>query len=146
MSLSCFRKRKIEPEIRLKKIKEKLKLKSQKNSNEIYSLTSNLASPQLQSKPKHLERTLTPKYPETCIESVLSTAGALGSGVASYSSLQLFKTVADDDEEGDDEIFKDVEFPFENLVFEGGGNKGMAYVGALKVCSLIRVIIDVHEI
>lgn len=25
------------------------------------------------------------------------------------------------------------EFPFENLVFEGGGNKGLAYCGAVKV-------------
>lgn len=25
------------------------------------------------------------------------------------------------------------EFPFENLVFEGGGNKGLAYCGAVRV-------------
>lgn len=28
---------------------------------------------------------------------------------------------------------KDYEFPFENIVFEGGGNKGLAHCGALKV-------------
>lgn len=33
-------------------------------------------------------------------------------------------------------VYKNFTFPFENLVFEGGGNKGMAYVGALQVCRL----------
>ena len=28
---------------------------------------------------------------------------------------------------------KDYDFPFENLVFEGGGNKGLAYCGAIQV-------------
>lgn len=32
-----------------------------------------------------------------------------------------------------DESYQGFDFPFENLVFEGGGNKGMAYVGALQV-------------
>ena len=32
---------------------------------------------------------------------------------------------------------KKYEFPFENLVFEGGGSKGIAYVGAIKVCCQI---------
>ena len=31
------------------------------------------------------------------------------------------------------ELYEGFPFPFENLVFEGGGNKGMAYVGALQV-------------
>ena len=34
----------------------------------------------------------------------------------------------------DDHILdKHFDFPFENISFEGGGNKGMAYVGALRV-------------
>lgn len=28
---------------------------------------------------------------------------------------------------------QDYDFPFENLVFEGGGNKGLAYCGAVRV-------------
>lgn len=28
---------------------------------------------------------------------------------------------------------KEYDFPFENLVFEGGGNKGLAYCGAIQV-------------
>eukprot|EP00794_Sanderia_malayensis_P003398 gene3398-3888_t len=37
------------------------------------------------------------------------------------------------DEQLDEQFYKDNEFEFANLVFEGGGNKGMAYVGALEV-------------
>lgn len=33
----------------------------------------------------------------------------------------------------EEDCYKGYAFPFENLVFEGGGNKGMAYVGALQV-------------
>ncbi len=33
-------------------------------------------------------------------------------------------------------IFLRCDFPFENLIFEGGGNKGTAYVGALQVRGL----------
>lgn len=28
---------------------------------------------------------------------------------------------------------KDHSYPFENLIFEGGGNKGLAYCGAVRV-------------
>lgn len=28
---------------------------------------------------------------------------------------------------------KDQSYPFENLIFEGGGNKGLAYCGAVRV-------------
>lgn len=31
-------------------------------------------------------------------------------------------------------------YPFENLVFEGGGNKGLAYCGALKVKYCLKVM------
>ena len=33
----------------------------------------------------------------------------------------------------EDLLIRSQEYPFENLVFEGGGSKGMAYVGALQV-------------
>lgn len=32
---------------------------------------------------------------------------------------------------------KEYDYPFENLVFEGGGNKGLAYCGAVKVNTCI---------
>ena len=31
---------------------------------------------------------------------------------------------------------EDYDFPFENLVFEGGGMKGLAYCGAVRVSTL----------
>ena len=39
----------------------------------------------------------------------------------------------DDYNEVEEFLFDDCTFPFENLVFEGGGNKGFAYVGSIEV-------------
>ena len=39
----------------------------------------------------------------------------------------------DDYNEIEEFLFDDCTFPFENLVFEGGGNKGFAYVGSIEV-------------
>ena len=65
------------------------------------------------------------------VESVL-LAGTIGS-IASFSGSKLFSTVVDDADKVDTDIFNNFEFPITNLVFEGGGNKGMAYVGAIQV-------------
>jgi len=35
---------------------------------------------------------------------------------------------------------KDYDFEFENLVFEGGGNKGLAYCGAIRVCCVSWIV------
>ncbi len=65
------------------------------------------------------------------VESVIQ-AGTIGS-IASFSGSQLFSTVLDDSGSVDTDIFNNFEFPIHNLAFEGGGNKGMAYVGVLQV-------------
>lgn len=44
-----------------------------------------------------------------------------------------------------EEIYTGFDFPFENLVFEGGGNKGMAYVGALQVFTYGVFISDILD-
>ena len=36
-------------------------------------------------------------------------------------------------EEQDIDNLKDLNYPFQNIVLEGGGSKGLAYVGALEV-------------
>ena len=36
-------------------------------------------------------------------------------------------------EEQDIDKLKDLNYPFQNIVLEGGGSKGLAYVGALEV-------------
>ena len=62
-------------------------------------------------------------------------AGSLVSRIASERGSQMITLASvDGGNKIDDEIFKNYEYPFTNLVFEGGGNKGMAYVGALEVC------------
>ena len=43
--------------------------------------------------------------------------------------------MGDDDKINMDEL-KNFDFPFENLVLEGGGNKGVAYVGTIQVICL----------
>jgi len=67
------------------------------------------------------------------INSELLYAGTVGSTIASLSATKLIETMVDDNKVVDEDIFKNYDFPFMNLVFEGGGNKGMAYVGALQV-------------
>jgi len=44
------------------------------------------------------------------------------------------------------ENFTNYDFPFENLVMEGGGNKGMAYVGAIKVLEDAGVIKNIKRV
>lgn len=63
-------------------------------------------------------------------------AATIASTVASETGSKLLSAVVDDNNIIDDLIFKNFEYPFTNLVFEGGGNKGMAYVGALQVSSV----------
>lgn len=41
-------------------------------------------------------------------------------------------------DEKDIDNLKDLNYPFQNIVLEGGGSKGLAYIGALEV-SLIFV-------
>ena len=36
-------------------------------------------------------------------------------------------------DEKDTDNLKDLNYPFQNIVLEGGGSKGLAYVGALEV-------------
>ena len=57
--------------------------------------------------------------------------GALLGSIASLSASEKTERMMRNGEISD--VVKDHDFQFENLVFEGGGNKGMAYVGALQV-------------
>ena len=60
-------------------------------------------------------------------------AGTLGGMFGSVSSTKFLTSVQDDKRAVEEDIYKNFDFPFENLILEGGGNKGMAYVGALQV-------------
>ena len=73
------------------------------------------------------------------VASNLLSFASLGSAVASENSAALLGSTTDDPHAVDYEIFRNHEFPFENIVLEGGGIKGLAYGGALMVCRLCYV-------
>ena len=70
----------------------------------------------------------------------------IASAVASSSASDLLQRVAQGDTSRLNERLLDYDFAFENLVLEGGGNKGLAYAGVIKVShtdsygTLIRLI------
>ena len=72
----------------------------------------------------------------TLVSQEMLNAGTLGGMFGSVSSTKLLQTVMDDKRAVEEDIYKNFDFPFENLILEGGGNKGMAYVGALQVVVL----------
>lgn len=66
-------------------------------------------------------------------KNLVAAATLLGS-VGSLRAAEATERINNNDSSSSvDEIYAGFDFPFENLVFEGGGNKGMAYVGALQV-------------
>ena len=69
----------------------------------------------------------------TLVSQEMLNAGTLGGMFGSVTSTKLLATVMDDKRAVEEDIYKNFDFPFENLILEGGGNKGMAYVGALEV-------------
>lgn len=64
--------------------------------------------------------------------SFFEAATLLGS-VGSLKAAETTEKVRRGSTSHEADVYKGFSFPFENLVFEGGGNKGMAYVGALQV-------------
>lgn len=64
--------------------------------------------------------------------SFFEAATLLGS-VGSLKAAETTERVRRGSTSYEEDAYKGFPFPFENLVFEGGGNKGMAYVGALQV-------------
>lgn len=64
--------------------------------------------------------------------SFVEAATLLGS-VGSLKAAETTERVRRGSTSYEEDVYKGHPFPFENLVFEGGGNKGMAYVGALQV-------------
>ncbi|KAJ7372184.1 hypothetical protein OS493_020613 [Desmophyllum pertusum] len=60
-------------------------------------------------------------------------AATLLGSVGSLQAAETTERVRRGSTSHEEDVYKGSIFPFENLVFEGGGNKGMAYVGALQV-------------
>ena len=135
-----FRKKsKTEPALVLSEYRKKQREKPQ-NLNIKHGKLSGPRSPKSPRSPTDFSASLVNKcnaFPGE-VESVM-LAGTIGS-IASFSGSQLFSTVVDDADKVDVDIFNNFEFPLRNLVFEGGGNKGMAYVGALQVTILSWIL------
>lgn len=72
--------------------------------------------------------------------SFFEAATLLGS-VGSLKAAETTERVRRGSTSHEEDIYKGFSFPFENLVFEGGGNKGMAYVGALQVFFSVFMLI-----
>ena len=96
-----------------------------------YFLSS--GTPNIKNKIKKESSESSKEFLEPQVNSKIIQAGTVGSTLGSSAATLLMETVADNNNVVDDDIFKNCDFPFTNLVFEGGGNKGMAYVGALQV-------------
>lgn len=102
-----------------------------------YFLSS--GTPNIQDKIKKTSSEYSKKFLESRVNSKMIQSGTVGSTLGSSGATLLMETVADNNNMVDDDIFKNYDFPFTNLVFEGGGNKGMAYVGALQVGFLFQM-------
>lgn len=102
-----------------------------------YFLSS--GTPNIKNKIKKGSSESSKEFLEPQVNSKIIQAGTVGSTLGSSAATLLMETVADNSNMVDDDIFKNYDFPFTNLVFEGGGNEGMAYIGALQVGFLFDV-------
>ena len=76
-----------------------------------------------------------------CSQSSLFNIGHVTSTIGSFQGSNLIKAAGDHrSKHVDYEIFSGYDFPFENLVFEGGGNKGYSYSGSLEVSLQLHVL------
>ena len=124
----------------------KIQLHTNGTTNEICNATDeidqyflNSCTPNIRNKFGKASSEYSKKFLECRVNSKIIQAGTVGSTLGSSAATLLMETVADNSNMVDDDIFENYDFPFTNLVFEGGGNKGMAYVGALQVGFLFHV-------
>lgn len=71
----------------------------------------------------------------TSLEPRIYEAATLLGSVGSMNAAEANERLRRGSTSCEEAVYQGFPFPFENLVFEGGGNKGMAYVGALQVRS-----------
>ena len=74
------------------------------------------------------------------VKNNLLSFGSVGSALASQNGTTLIEFTSDDPLAVDYEIFRNHNFPFENIILEGGGIKGLAYTGAL----MVSIVIYLH--
>ena len=79
-----------------------------------------------------------PRNRKLSTASLREAACSLTTFITGHGSKMIIENIEPEDfDDGDDDdvanLYHQFEFPFDNLVFEGGGNKGMSYVGAIRV-------------
>ncbi|EDO48969.1 predicted protein, partial [Nematostella vectensis] len=80
--------------------------------------------------------------PKMLVEAA-SLLGSVGSLTASEAQGKIIK---DDNKAPEEDLYDQFKFPFENLVFEGGGNKGMAYVGVLQILENAGIMKNIKRV
>eukprot|EP00795_Rhopilema_esculentum_P014719 gene14719-5817_t len=79
-----------------------------------------------------------------CSHSKMFFASQITSGIVNLHGTKLMRAVSfGHGQKVDKMFFESYDFPMENLIFEGGGNKGMSYVGAIEVS--FRILIYQHD-
>lgn len=117
-----------------------------KERNNNNSDTDSMVTLQSGARPESTGTTRSKRSSGTLVTQEMLNAGTLGGMFGSVSSTKLLTSVMDDKKAVEEDIYRNFDFPFENLILEGGGNKGMAYVGAIQVleeagiCSKIKRI------
>lgn len=108
---------------------------AQKRSDAKNSPASTLANRLQRSRAAHLSKVL---RAETIVSDQADGDDSVPQTKFCGSSPELIQTALQVDP-------KDYQFPFENLVFEGGGNKGMAYAGLIRCLDECGVLGQIHR-
>ena len=75
-----------------------------------------------------------------CSHSKMFFASQITSSIVNLHGTKLMRAVSfGHGQKVDKMFFENYDFPMENLIFEGGGNKGMSYVGAIEVSFRILI-------
>lgn len=82
----------------------------------------------------------------TSLEPRIYEAATLLGSVGSMNAAEANERLRRGSTSCEEAVYQGFPFPFENLVFEGGGNKGMAYVGALQVLESAGIMKNIKRV
>lgn len=86
------------------------------------------------------QRALSKECKFACFVPVAVSSKTDGSVNPIISGLQENESISDELDSSETKMkLANYKYPFENLIFEGGGNKGLAYCGAIKVGHVLSV-------
>lgn len=85
-------------------------------------------------------------FSKASLEPRIHEAATLLGSVGSMNAAEANERLRRGSTSCEEAVYKGYPFPFENLVFEGGGNKGMAYVGALQVLESAGIMKNIKRV